>query len=177
MTHTTFAAGSIFPSLTVKALDGSNVELGKISDSADWKIVVVYRGKHCPLCTRYLNTFETYKQRFADNGVEIVAVSADSKEQLEAHLPALEVSFPLYYGLTIEQMKALGVYISNPRSEKETDHRFAEPGLFVINEKNQVQVLDISNGPALRPEVAILAAGLEFIKAPENNYPIRGTFQ
>ncbi|MEL0630257.1 redoxin domain-containing protein [Psychromonas aquatilis] len=177
MTHTAIAAGATFPVLTVKALDGSDVELGKISDKADWKIVVVYRGKHCPLCTRYLNTLETFKQRFIDNGVEIAAVSADSKAQLEEHLPSLTTSFPIYYGLSIEQMQALGVYISNPRSEKETDHRFAEPGLFVINEKNQVQVLDISNGPALRPEIATLAAGLEFIKAPENNYPIRGTFQ
>jgi len=177
MTHSAIAAGEIFPTLNVKALDGSEVELGKISDKADWKIVVVYRGKHCPLCTRYLNTFETFKQRIADNGVEIVAVSADSKEQLEAHLPSLEISFPIYYGLTIEQMQALGLYISNPRSEQETDHRFSEPGLFVINDKNQVQVLDISNSPAARPEIATLAAGLEFIKAPENNYPIRGTFQ
>ena len=34
---------------------------------------------------------------------------------------------------TVEQMQQLGVYISHPRSPQETDHPFAEPGLFVIN--------------------------------------------
>lgn len=175
--HTSLPAGSAFPNIVVTDLEDNIIELGKISTTADWKMVVVYRGKHCPLCTKYLNLLETYKQRIEDNGVEIVAVSADSKAQLEGHLSDLQVSFPLYYGLTIEQMQVLGLYISNPRSEKETDHKFAEPGMFVINEKGQVQVLDISNGPLARPEIGTLAAGLEFIKAPENDYPIRGTFE
>jgi peroxiredoxin len=175
--HSSIAAGSLFPSIMVKGLDGVEVELGKISDKADWRMVVVYRGKHCPLCTKYLNLLETYKDRIAKNGVEIVAVSADSKAQLEAHLDDLQVSFPFYYGLTIEQMKSLGLYLSNPRSEKETDHVFSEPGLFVINEKNQIQLVDISNGPFARPEIGVLAGGLEFIKAPENDYPIRGTHE
>ena len=174
--HSSMAAGSLFPSLMVKGLDGVDIELGKISEKADWRMVVVYRGKHCPLCTKYLNLLETFKEKIEANGVEIVAVSADSKTQLEVHLNDLDISFPIYYGLTIEQMQSLGLYISNPRSEKETDHPFSEPGLFVINEKNQVQVLDISNGPLARPEIGILAGGLEFIKAPENDYPIRGTY-
>jgi len=174
--HSSLTAGSLFPKLTVTDLEEHTIELGKISANADWKMVVVYRGKHCPLCTKYLNLLETYKEKIEANGVEIVAVSADSKEQLQEHLSALEVSFPLYYGLTIEQMQSLGLYISNPRSEKETDHQFAEPGLFVINDKGQLQVIDISNGPLARPEIGTLAAGLEFIKSPENNYPIRGTY-
>lgn len=176
MSHSAIAAGSQFPSLLVKDLDGAEVDLSKISEQADWKMVVVYRGKHCPLCTKYLNLLETYKERITANGVEIVAVSADSKEQLEMHLADLKISFPIYYGLSIEQMQALGLYLSNPRTEKETDHVFAEPGLFVINEKGEVQVLDISNGPLARPEIDVLAGGLEFIKAPENDYPIRGTY-
>ncbi|MBB1273250.1 redoxin domain-containing protein [Psychromonas sp. SR45-3] len=177
MTHSAIKAGSLFPSTVVTGVEGEAVDISQISENADWRMVIVYRGKHCPLCTKYLNLLETYKERFAKNGVEIVAVSADSKEQLEIHLPALEISFPIYHGLSIEQMKALGVYISDPRSEKETDHAFAEPGLFVINEKGKVQLLDISNGPFSRPDLAVLAGGLEFIKAPENDYPIRGTHQ
>lgn len=89
----------------------------------------------------------------------------------------LSVSFPIAYGLTIEQMQQLGLYISHPRSAKETDHPFAEPGLFVINDKGQAQVIDISNGPFVRPELSVLLSGLTFIRNPENNYPIRGTYE
>lgn len=139
-------------------------------------MVVVYRGRHCPLCTKYLNQLEDYKQNLHDINVDLVAVSGDSKEQLEEYLDRLQVSFPLLYGLTIEQMQTLGLYIFNPRSKKETDHPFAEPGLFVVNNKGQVQVVDISNNPFVRPELDALVSGLKWIRDPSNNYPIRGTY-
>ena len=170
-------AGSTFPSITVQDLDGNTDDIGNIKGDAEWKMVVVYRGQHCPLCTKYLNKLEGYLERLAAIGVEVAAVSADSKEQLESHLDQLNVSIPLYYGLTVEQMQELGLYISTPRSDKETDHLFPEPGLFVINVDHQVQLVDISNGPFARPELEALTSGLEFIRNPENNYPIRGTYK
>ncbi len=65
---------------------------------------------------------------------------------------------------------------SIPRSAKETDHNFAEPGLLVINSDGEVQVVDLSNNPFARPDLEVLVSGLEWIRKPENNYPIRGTF-
>ena len=139
------------------------------------KLVVVYRGKHCPICTKYLNQLETIKSAFFDTGVDIIAISGDSKQQLEEHLEKLTISFPIAYGLTIEQMQTLGLYISDPRSEKETDHPFAEPGVFVINAEGEIQIIDISNAPFVRPELEALANGLSFIQ--ENDYPIHGTHE
>ena len=98
------------------------------------------------------------------------------EEQLKSHLERLDVSFPLLHSLSIEQMQELGVYISHPRSEQETDHPFPEPGLFVINEQGQVQVVDLSNNPFSRPDLEVFVGGLEWIRNPDNNYPIRGTF-
>ncbi|GAA4649730.1 hypothetical protein GCM10023116_20100 [Kistimonas scapharcae] len=86
------------------------------------------------------------------------------------------MSFPLAYGLSLEAMKTLCLYISVPRSEQETDHNFAEPGLFVVNEEGNIQVIDISNNPFVRPDLEALASGLEWIRNPENHYPIRGTY-
>lgn len=169
-------AGDTFPEIIVKSLDGSDVTLGKPADGTDWQMVVVYRGRHCPLCTKYLNQLGGFKQRLRDNKVDLVAVSADSKEQLEDQLGKVDVSFPVYHGLTLEQMETLGVYISVPRSEQETDHNFAEPGLFVVNEEGNLHVVDISNNPFVRPELEALASGLEWIRNPDNNYPIRGTY-
>ena len=176
MQATKIAAGSEFPSMAATDLEGRQVELGTPANSAEWRMLVVYRGQHCPLCTKYLNKLEDYVGRLADGGVDVVAVSADSKEQLESHLDRLDVSFQLLHGLTLEQMQELGLYISYPRSEKETDHLFPEPGLFVINDEGQVQVVDISNNPFVRPEIDALTSGLEWIRNPDNNYPIRGTY-
>ncbi|MEM7650672.1 MAG: redoxin domain-containing protein [Pseudomonadota bacterium] len=176
MTTSKLMAGDAFPEITVKALDGADVTLGNAAEGTDWQMIVVYRGRHCPLCTKYLNQLEGYKDRLQGNKVDLVAVSADSKEQLEDQLEKLDVSFPLYYGLSLEQMETLGLYISVPRSEKETDHNFAEPGLFVVNEDGKLHVVDLSNNPFVRPELEALTSGLEWIRNPENNYPIRGTY-
>lgn len=168
-------AGAEFPTLPVQTLDGETVDISKATGDADWHMVVVYRGKHCPMCTKYLNRLESFIRPLADIGISVAAVSGDSKEQLEEHLEKLEVTFPFYHGLTVGQMQELGLYISVPRSEKETDHLFAEPGLFVINAEGQVQVVDISNNPFVRPEHETLVSGLTWIRNPDNNYPIRGT--
>lgn len=66
-------------------------------------------------------------------------------------------------------------HISQPRSEQETDHNFAEPGLFVVNQDVKLHVVDISNNPFVRPELSKLVSGLKWIRNPDNNYPIRGT--
>ncbi len=170
-------AGAEFQTLTAHDTNDELVDISKPTGDADWQMVVVYRGRHCPLCTKFLNSLAGYRQRLLDIGIDIAAVSADSKEQLEDHLTRLDVNFPLFYGLTLEQMRDLGLYISIPRSEKETDHNFAEPGLFVINTDGKLQVVDISNNPFSRPDLEVFVSGLEWIRAPENNYPIRGTYQ
>jgi len=167
-------AGSAFPTLSARLLDGEQVVLGKPKNGADWQLVVVYRGRHCPLCTKYLNQLESLKESLLATGVDLIAVSADSKAQLESHVTQLDVTFPLAYGLTIEKIQKLGLYISDPRSAQETDHPFSEPGLFVVNAEGNIQVVDISNNPFVRPELQALVNGLAWIRNPENNYPIRG---
>ena len=170
-------AGAEFHALTVRGQDDAVVDISQPTGEADWKMVVIYRGRHCPLCTKFLNSLAGYRQRLRNIGIDTAAVSADSKEQLEEHLTRLDVNFPLFHGLTLEQMQDLGLYVSVPRSEKETDHNFAEPGMFVINSDGKVQVVDISNNPFARPDLEVFVSGLEWIRAPENNYPIRGTYR
>ena len=100
-------AGTDFPALTVTAQDGSQVDISKPTGDADWQMVTVYRGRHCPMCTKFLNSLAGFRQRLLDIGVDIAAVSGDSKEQLEEHLSRLDVNFPLHYGLSQEQMGLL----------------------------------------------------------------------
>ncbi len=170
-------AGAKFPEVKATLLNGEKILLSRPNGDKDWKIVLVYRGRHCPLCTKYLSELEQHIQSLYDAGVDVVAVSGDSKEQLESHLEKLDVSFPMAYGLTQEQMQEMGLYISTPRSEKETDHNFSEPGLFVINQDGNIQVVDISNNPFVRPSLSEFVSGINWIRNPENNYPIRGTFR
>lgn len=175
------SAGSKFPTINVKTFDGGEAILGKPQNDATWQLVVIYRGQHCPLCSKYLNELASLQSDFSKIGIDIIAASADSEAQLRDHFSRTEshhlenINFPIGYGLTLADLKILGLYVSEPRSEQETDHQFPEPGLFVVNEEGNIQVIDISNSPFTRPDLRSLLGGLTFVRS--NNYPIRGTVE
>ncbi|PRO69297.1 redoxin domain-containing protein [Alteromonas gracilis] len=166
-----------FPDINVTLSTGESVSLSSKEEGCDWKMVVVFRGKHCPICTKYLNKLEDFKGRLREINTDLVAISGDSKQQLDKHLDDLSITFPIACGLSQSDMKTLGLYISEPRSDKETDHNFSEPALFVLNENNEIHIAEIANAPFVRPDLEQLVSGLEFIRNPDNNYPIRGTFK
>lgn len=164
------AAGAPFPKLSFFTVGGDLVDVASISG---WRMLAVYRGKHCPLCKKYFKTLDGLLDELKGAGVAVIAVSADPKEKAEADVASEGWRFPIGYGLTLDQMRTLGLYISEPRSPSETDRPFAEPGLFVINAEGNVQIADISNAPFARPDLATILMGIKFIK--EKSYPVRGT--
>ena len=168
--------GTSFPNIKVNLSESETFAIGSpINDDADWQMVIVYRGAHCPLCTKFLHELEEVKYLFLDIGIEIVAISADRFEQLERHKEDLKVNFTLGYGLSLADMNQLGVYQSIPRNDHETDHVFSEPAMFVIDREKTIIAVDLSNNPFTRPDVLNLLNGLKWIRNPENDYPIRGS--
>lgn len=170
-------AGAAFPLISVPRLGGGKVILGQPTAPHDWQLIIVYRGKHCPMCTRFLTELNEALTAFNDLGVDVVAVSADPQNKAQDQMGPLNVGYHVGYDLSLEQMQKLGVYISNPRSPEENDRPFAEPGAFVVNDTGKLQLVDLSNAPFLRPHIPTLVSGVGYIRNPENNYPIRGTFQ
>lgn len=174
MSQQKLKAGSTFPSITVPKLGGGEVDLAEKTGDHDWKMVVVYRGKHCPICTRYLGELNDALPKFNEQGVDVVAVSADSEERATAQIAEVTPDFPVGYDLSLDQMGQLGLYVSEPRSEQESDRPFAEPGLFVVNGEGKAQIIDVSNAPFARSAIGSRIKGIGFVKNPDNNYPIRG---
>ena len=52
-----------FPDVSATLSTGETVSLTNKEEGCDWKMVAVYRGKHCPICTKFLNKLEDYKGR------------------------------------------------------------------------------------------------------------------
>jgi len=169
-------AGQPFPAITVPKVGGGEIDLSTPLAPCDWRMVVIYRGKWCPFCAEYLVEIKEMLAEFKEVGVDVVALSADTEEWAGVMAEQVEPNYDMGYGLTVEQMETLGLYISSPRSEVESDHPFAEPALFIVNDQKQVQIIDISNIAFARPELKTLVRGLKHIRAPGNNYPVRGTF-
>ena len=169
-TTTRIAAGSPFPTMTWPLARGGDLTL---AGDKGWRLLVVYRGKHCPLCKKYLATLNDKLQEFQAAGIKVAAVSADPREKAETEVKEEGWRFSVAYDMSLEQMRELGLYISDPRSPQETDRPFAEPAIFAINPDGNVQVVDISNAPFSRPDLASLLSGLKFIQ--QKQYPVRGT--
>lgn len=141
----------------------------------DWQLIVVYRGLHCPLCKKYLAQLNEMPPDFHALNVEVLALSGDPLEKAQAMVSEKALNMPVGYDLSVDQMRMLGLYISDPRSPAETDQPFPEPGIFVINDAGKIQILDISNAPFARPDLSSLLNGIKFVR--ENGYPVRGTHQ
>ena len=60
----------------------------------------------------------------------------------EPHIAKLGVRVAIGYDLSIAQMRSLGHYISEPRSDSESPRPFYEPGLFAVNCEGKLQVTD-----------------------------------
>jgi len=165
-------AGVELPQMRLPSVGGGEVQ---ISGDGGWQMLVVYRGKHCPLCRKYLKTLDGLVDEFRAIGTRVIAASGDTKEKAESEAAEEGWRFPVVYEMTPDQMRTLGLYISEPRSPQETDRPFPEPGLFVINPDGLIQIVDVSNAPFSRPDLANILSGLKLIM--EKNYPIRGTME
>lgn len=175
MSSTKLAAGKALPDIAVAKLGGGEIHLPTPPDSSRCRLIVVYRGKHCPICTSYLAKLNELLPQFRQIGVDVVAISADTAEKAKAHMKKVSPDFDVGSDLSVNQMRELGLYISSPISSSETDRPFAEPALLAVNARGDLQIIDISNAPFSRPEPASVLMGLKFILNPDNNYPVRGT--
>ncbi|MEP5761404.1 MAG: redoxin domain-containing protein [Litoreibacter sp.] len=152
------------------SLDGSTVTIGAAKDR--WTMLFVYRGRHCPRCKRFLNKLNANLAAWAAK-MDVIVVSSDTQEKAEADKEEFGWDFNLCYGMTVEQMRSLGLYVSSPLSEAETTDLFAEPGAFGMRPDGTLMLVDISNGPAARPDLEELLDGMTF--NIDNNRPVRGT--
>jgi len=178
-----FTPGTPCPDIQISLLAGDARPLSGIATLGDWKLIVFYRGAHCPLCATYIKELDGMLDQFLLSDVEVLAISGDQKEKAAAFAAQHNFSLDIGFGLTTAEMDLLGLYISDPADPRETDRPFCEPGLFVLNAEGLVHIVDISNAPFARPELSKIKQSLDYIRLPEDQrhdyygarYPIRGT--
>lgn len=164
------AVGAPVGELVFQNVDGGEIKIGQSKDR--WTMLFVYRGRHCPRCKKFLNKLEAVLSDWTDV-MDVAVVSSDTKEKAQDDQKEFGWTFDLGFGMTEAQMRSLGLYVSDPLSAAETTARFAEPGTFAIRPNGDLMLVDISNGPAARPDLEELLDGMKFNIA--NDRPTRGT--
>nr|WP_254684973.1 redoxin domain-containing protein [Tateyamaria omphalii] len=90
--------------------------VGTCDGGHNWRLVVVYRGLHCPLCKKYLAQLQEMEADLNPAGANVVAVPSDPEDKAQAMADEKGLSIAMGYGLSVEQMKDLCLYVSDPRS-------------------------------------------------------------
>lgn len=160
------------PALSLPLVGGGTWSLADQSPK-NFTMIVVYRGLHCPVCKMYLEKLNGLTEAAAEAGVSVVVASMDPQDRAEQTKAEWDIgNLDVAYGMTVEDVHNWGLYLSTAFKDAEND-QFAEPGLFWVRPDGRLYLVDISNMPWARPDIAFLLSKVQF--AMDNNYPARGT--
>jgi peroxiredoxin len=148
------------PELIVPLLRGGTYRLSDQRPKL-FTMVVFFRGLHCPVCRAQLSELERRLGELEERGIEVIAVSGEDPERTTTLAQDWKLEhLPLAYGLTEEQMRAWGLFISRGINEGE-QALFNEPGLFLITPDHTVYYESLSM-PVGRPRLADLLDGINY---------------
>jgi peroxiredoxin len=159
------------PPLQFNLVGGGNWRLGEAKPAA-FQMIVAYRGLHCPVCKTYLGELETKLPEFAKRGVDVVAVSMDSRDRAERSKTEWGLN-NLKLGCELPEASARewDLYISKAIREGEPPE-FSEPGLFLIKPDGTLFYASRASAPWGRPPLDQILRGIDV--ATERKMPARG---
>ena len=165
--------GQPVPALDLPLTIEARFELEK-QKPENFTMLVFYRGKHCPICRKYLTELGGKLDKFTDKGINVFAISMDSPERAAVSHEEWDThDLPLAHSLSEDKAREFGLYISEKREGSEEPDVFSEPGLFVVKPDRTLHFAVVQNAPFTRPDLDDLLEGLMF--TIEKNYPTRGT--
>ena len=116
------------PALSVETIAHGRWNLAD-SKPANFTLIVVYRGLHCPICRPYLSELNRLAGEFVQRGVEVIALSSDNAERAAQAVRDWKlIATRVGYGLSIDDARTWGLYVSTSRGKTSTG--FEEPALF-----------------------------------------------
>ena len=104
-------AGDKAPDFTGYDQTGKQVELKKILEKGP-AILFFYRGKWCPICSRYLNNYQDSLKVLTDQGFSVVAITPESIENVEQTVKLHNLTFTVIYDCQEKIMKDYDVMFS-----------------------------------------------------------------
>jgi peroxiredoxin len=159
------------PELDLATLDGGRFRMLERRPKA-FTMIVFYRGLHCPICKPYLRDLDRKLEEFENRGVDVIAVSTDTRERAARSKEEWEIGrLPIAYGLEIAKAREWGLFISRGIKESEPAE-FAEPGLFLVRPDGTLYAASVQRMPFARPHFSDVLAAVDFIT--KNDYPPRG---
>jgi len=164
--------GQPVPPLSVSLVGGGHFTLNE-NKPGNFTVVIFYRGLHCPICKGQLSDFHGKLKDFEALGMDVVAVSMNTKDLAAQTVADWGLSgLRLGFGLTREQARAWGLYMSEAIKDTEPDV-FSEPAIAIVRPDGTLYHWSLQTAPFGRAKAAELAGVMKFVI--DNGYPVRGT--
>jgi len=136
-------------------------------------IIIVYRGGWCPFCNRHLAEVAQAMPEIKAAGYQVLAISGDAPEKLQATAKKMGETLPTDYTLLSDVtggfIKALGIAYMVPKHYEKTvagasgganDGWLPAPALLVVNEKGVVTFSFVNPDFKVRISKKLLLAAL-----------------
>ena len=129
------------------------------------------------VCRTYIGELDRMLDEFRKRGVDVLALSSDTRERAEQARAAWGLkNLDLGYGLSIDDARRWGLYISSSRGKTsagaEEPALFNEPGLFLVRPDGTLYWSSVSSMPFARPHFSEILQGIDFVVSKD--YPARG---
>ena len=98
-------AGDLFPKLTFKLTDGSEIEALK-GFRHPWNVVLFNRGHWCPFCIAQLKSFQSGLGKLTAEGIGVLSASVDTLDKARETQASTGATFPIAYGLPVKETAA-----------------------------------------------------------------------
>jgi peroxiredoxin len=159
------------PSLELDLINDTQWVMEK-QDPDKYSLLIFYRGMHCPICKKQLETVKDRLQDLIDRGVNVIAISMDTEEKAKKTGEEWDISgIPVGFELSEDKAREWGLYLSKGISDKEPE-LFSEPGMFLVNKDNSLFFSSVQTMPFARPRISDVLDALDFID--KKDYPARG---
>ena len=159
--------------LSLNLINGTNWTLSEQDDDAHpWRMIVVYRGLHCPLCKKQLKELSGKLKDIADKGISVVAATMEEKSRADKAHEEWELDqLPIAYGIGEDFVEKFGLFTSEAINDDEPDV-FAEPAMLVFK-GTDYHMGWVQSVPFARPALDDVIDTIEFVE--KKDYPPRGT--
>lgn len=135
-------------------------------------MLAIYRGAFCRFCRRHLLDLEAMAPAFAERGVDIIAVSADSADTARTMARDLGLErVRVGHGVDLALLSQSGVFLSEVTRDGAV-LRFAEPSLWLVRPDRRLYAIFQGSMSCARPDLASLLDGVDML-AP-HGFPPRG---
>lgn len=164
--------GEKIPNITLSDVSGKKINLLEFAAKKP-SVIVFYRGGWCPYCNLHLSELQTIEPDITHAGYQIIAISPDSPESLQASISKNKLNYLLLSDNHTEASRGFGLAFHAPEnyaemlskaSAEKNKNVLPVPAVFVVNQQGEILFEYISPEYKTRLKGAMLLAVLNALK-------------